>query len=261
MKANGIKGDVSSDYSVSASLQHRKRFGQFFTPPRIALLMADWVLSSGASRIVDPAFGTGALAEACLSRNPDLQVTGYEKDSNILAFVPNEIRSKVIIHETDFLTADVSRSFDGVIMNPPYIRHREIKDKEPARSRIAVQTGCFIPASANLYVYFILKGIAVTTPARAAALPDVPTTTEAGYPNVVVTVWNGFFVPAKTPKAIADKLGEAILAVAAMPDIKQKLGQLGFEPTSMPGEQFQRAVVNELATWREIVEKANIKPQ
>jgi tripartite-type tricarboxylate transporter receptor subunit TctC len=106
-----------------------------------------------------------------------------------------------------------------------------------------------------------LKGIAVTTPARAAALPDVPTTTEAGYPNVVVTVWNGFFVPAKTPKAIADKLGEAILAVAAMPDIKQKLGQLGFEPTSMPGEQFQRAVVNELAIWSEIVEKANIKPQ
>jgi adenine-specific DNA-methyltransferase len=163
MKANGIKGDVSSDYSVSAPLQHRRRFGQFFTPPRIALLMADWVLSSGASRIVDPAFGTGALAEACLSRNPDLQVTGYEKDSNILAFVPNEIRSKAIIHQTDFLTADVSRSFDGVIMNPPYIRHREIKDKEPARSRIAVQTGCFIPASANLYVYFILKGIAVTT--------------------------------------------------------------------------------------------------
>jgi hypothetical protein len=48
------------------------------------------------------------------------------------------------------------------------------------------------------------------------------------------------------------KLGEAILAVAAMADIKQKLGQLGFEPTSIPGEQFQRAVVNELTTWTEI---------
>jgi tripartite-type tricarboxylate transporter receptor subunit TctC len=77
----------------------------------------------------------------------------------------------------------------------------------------------------------------------------------------VVTVWNGFFVPVNTPKAIADKLGEAILAVAAMPDIKQKLAQLGFELTSMPGEQFQRAVVTELTTWSEIVEKANLKPQ
>jgi tripartite-type tricarboxylate transporter receptor subunit TctC len=118
-----------------------------------------------------------------------------------------------------------------------------------------------LPPAVSLVTSDKLKGIAVTTPARAAALPDVPTTTEAGYPNVVVTVWNGFFVPANTPKAIADKLGETILAVAAMPDIKQKLGQLGFEPTSMPGEQFQRAVVEELASWNSIVEKAGIKPQ
>ena len=54
-------------------------------------------------------------------------------------------------------------------------------------------------------------------------------------------------------------LGLAILAVAAMPDIKQKLGQLGFEPTGMPGERFQRAVVDEPTTWTGIVEKANIK--
>jgi tripartite-type tricarboxylate transporter receptor subunit TctC len=118
-----------------------------------------------------------------------------------------------------------------------------------------------LPPAVSLVTSDKLKGIAVTTPARAAALPGVPTTTEAGYPNVVVTVWNGFFLPANTPKAIADKLGQAILAVAAMPDIKQKLAQLGFEPTSMPGGEFQRAVGTELATWSEIVEKANIKPQ
>jgi tripartite-type tricarboxylate transporter receptor subunit TctC len=118
-----------------------------------------------------------------------------------------------------------------------------------------------LPPAVSLVTSNKLKAIAVTTPTRAAALPDVPTMTEAGYPNVVVTVWNGFFVPANTPKAIADKLSETILAVAAMPDIKQKLGQLGFEPTSMPGEPFQRAVITELSTWSEIVEKANIKPQ
>ena len=118
-----------------------------------------------------------------------------------------------------------------------------------------------LPPAVALVASGKLRGIAVTTPARAAALPDVPTTTEAGYPNVAVTVWNGFFVPAKTPKAIADKLGAAILAVAAMPDIKQRLGQLGFEPTSIAGEQFQRDVAKELTTWTEIVEKAGIKPQ
>jgi tripartite-type tricarboxylate transporter receptor subunit TctC len=118
-----------------------------------------------------------------------------------------------------------------------------------------------LPPAVSLVAAGKLKGIAVTTPARAAALPEVPTTAEAGYPNVMVTVWNGFLVPAKTPKPIADKLGEAILAAAAMADIKQKLGQLGFEPTSIAGDQFQRDVVSELATWTEIVEKANLKPQ
>jgi len=73
-----------------------------------------------------------------------------------------KFRSKAIIHETDFLTAEVSRSFDGVIMNPPYIRTARSRIK----SQLGVESRCkqmFIPASANLYVYFILKGIAVTT--------------------------------------------------------------------------------------------------
>jgi len=52
-----------------------------------------------------------------------------------------------------------------------------------------------------------------------------------------------------------------VLRVAAMPDIKEKLNQLGFEPTSIGAEQFQRDVGNELKTWAEVVEKANIKPQ
>jgi tripartite-type tricarboxylate transporter receptor subunit TctC len=74
-----------------------------------------------------------------------------------------------------------------------------------------------------------------------------------------VTVWAGFFVPAKTPKPIADRLGDAIIKVAEMPDIKTKLRQLGFEPTSIPGDRFQREVTAELGRWKEVVEKAGIK--
>ena len=118
-----------------------------------------------------------------------------------------------------------------------------------------------LPPAVALVTSDKLKGIVVTTPARAAALPAVPTTAESGYPSVVVTVWNGFFVPAKTPKPIADKLSETILKVAAMPDIKQKLAQLGFEPTSIAGEQFQRDVAAELKTWAEVAQKAGLKAQ
>ena len=51
-----------------------------------------------------------------------------------------------------------------------------------------------------------MKGIVVTTPERSAALPQVPTAAESGYPGFSVSVWTGFFVPAKTPKPIADRL-------------------------------------------------------
>jgi tripartite-type tricarboxylate transporter receptor subunit TctC len=104
-----------------------------------------------------------------------------------------------------------------------------------------------------------MKGIVVTTPERAAALPEIPTAAESGYPGFSVTVWAGFFVPAKTPNPIADRLGDAIIKVAEMPDIKTKLGQLDFEPTSIPGERFQRDVTAELGRWKAVVEKAGIK--
>ena len=106
-----------------------------------------------------------------------------------------------------------------------------------------------------------LKGLAVTTPQRSAAVPQVPTAAETGYPGLSSTVWTGFFVPVKTPKAIAERIGSAVLKVAAMPEIREKLIQLGFEPTSIGGEQFQRDVAVEVKHWAEVIEKAGIKAQ
>ena len=104
-----------------------------------------------------------------------------------------------------------------------------------------------------------IKGIVVTTPERSAALPQVPTAAESGYPGFSVSVWTGFFVPAKTPKPIADKLEGVILKVANEPEIKAKLSQLGFEPTNIPGERFQRELAAEIKRWDEVVEKAGLK--
>jgi tripartite-type tricarboxylate transporter receptor subunit TctC len=124
------------------------------------------------------------------------------------------------------------------------------------QTELAVMT---LPPAVSLVTSNKIKGIVVTTAVRSSALPEVPTAIEAGFPNLDITVWGGFFVPAKTPKAIADKLGEAILKVAAMPDIKQKLGQLGFEPTSIPGGKFQGALAAEMKMWDGVIEKAALK--
>ena len=104
-----------------------------------------------------------------------------------------------------------------------------------------------------------IKGIVVTTPQRTAALPGVPTAAESGYPGFSVSVWTGFFVPAKTPKPLADKLEGIVLKVAGEPEIKAKLSQLGFEPTSIAGGQFQRDVVAEIKRWDDVIDKAGIR--
>jgi tripartite-type tricarboxylate transporter receptor subunit TctC len=104
-----------------------------------------------------------------------------------------------------------------------------------------------------------VHGIAVTTGARSKALPDIPTTTEAGFPAVVGTAWCAFFVPAKTPKAVADRLGAVFMQVAAMPDVQERLGKLGFEPTATPGEQFRKELSLEMKTWAAIVDKVGLR--
>ena len=104
-----------------------------------------------------------------------------------------------------------------------------------------------------------MKGIAVTTPERSAALPNVPTAAESGYPGFSVSVWTGFFVPAKTPKAIAAKLEAVVLKVAGEAEIKAKLATLGFEPVSNPGEPFQREIAAELKRWDAVLDTAGLK--
>jgi tripartite-type tricarboxylate transporter receptor subunit TctC len=115
-----------------------------------------------------------------------------------------------------------------------------------------------LPPAVPLVTAGKVKGIAVTSAKRSFALPDVPTAAESGFPSIVATAWTGFFVPPKTPKAVVDRLEQAILQVAAMPDIKEKLTKLGFEPISTPGAQFRSELSTEIKTWSAVLEKANL---
>src|SRR5262249_49203758 len=74
-----------------------------------------------------------------------------------------------------------------------------------------------------------LVALATSTPDRAAALPDVPTSLEAGYPNSDYTVWYGVFMPAKTPRAIIDRFYAATTQVLKSDAMKQKLATLAVD--------------------------------
>jgi adenine-specific DNA-methyltransferase len=157
-------------YVKTAPADHRKRFGQFFTPPKVGALMADWVTSNGAESILDPALGTGVLISACMSRSASSSYTAFEKDQLIASYVPDHIRNNVRLFNSDFLKHDFDMKFDGVIMNPPYIRHRELEGCEKERTRISLEARCVIPRSANLYVYFAVKALTLLRERGRAAL-------------------------------------------------------------------------------------------
>lgn len=83
-----------------------------------------------------------------------------------------------------------------------------------------------------------LTALAVSTRTRAASLPDVPTTTELGLKDSAFEFWVGFFLPAKTPKAIVDRLNAETQAVLGLPDIKARLDQFGYQPMTMSPSEF-----------------------
>lgn len=104
-----------------------------------------------------------------------------------------------------------------------------------------------------------LLALAVSSPKRAAALPDVPTTLEAGFANSDYTFWIGMFAPAKTPPEIVAKLNAAMAKAIEAPEVKSKLTTLGVETSAMSPAEFGAQVKRELGGYAEFAKAAGMK--
>src|SRR4051812_28311244 len=98
-----------------------------------------------------------------------------------------------------------------------------------------------------------LRALAVTSPARAPVMPDLPTVAESGLPNFDVRVWFGAFLPAGTPQSIVTLLNGQIRKIVEAPDVRQRLIEQGADPVSDTPEQFAAYVKSELARWTKVV--------
>jgi len=105
------------------------------------------------------------------------------------------------------------------------------------------------------------KPLAVTSPARSAELPNVPTIAEAGYPAAEMTTWYGLYVTAGTPKPVVDKLAAELKRVLALPDVQAKLRGLGGEPGNLNIEQFAAMNKAEYDRFGKLIKTANIKAE
>ena len=104
-----------------------------------------------------------------------------------------------------------------------------------------------------------LRALAVTSKTRSRALPDTPTMAEAGYPDVEGTSWAAVVVPAGTPKEITAQLHGMIVASVAMPDVKERLDVLGFEPVVNTPDECTRFFRAEMAKWSKVIKEAGLR--
>ena len=106
-----------------------------------------------------------------------------------------------------------------------------------------------------------LKALAVTAKERVAAIPDVPTIIEAGYPDAVASSWQGILVPAGTPKPIVDKLHAAIVQTMADPATVKRYDEIGATATSSKSpEEFLAYIREDAKRWEVIIKEVNATP-
>jgi tripartite-type tricarboxylate transporter receptor subunit TctC len=106
-----------------------------------------------------------------------------------------------------------------------------------------------------------LRALAVTRKSRSPALPDVPTMAEAGYPDIEGEAWFAVIVPAGTPREIIALLHREIVEIIALPDVKERLAVIGFEPIGNTPEECAAQFRTEIAKWGKVIRDAGIKAE
>lgn len=104
-----------------------------------------------------------------------------------------------------------------------------------------------------------LRALAVTSRARTQTLPNVPTMTEGGYPEIEGDSFVGFVVPAGTPRDLIALLNRKIVNSLATPEMKERQATLGNDIVGSTPEEFGKRIRTELSTWAKVIKAANIK--
>lgn len=158
-KVNTATNEPEKAYSQYTSIEHRKKFAQFFTPFSVAQFMANWLNgNNNLKTVLDPAFGLGVFARAIRQINTNCLIKGFEIDENILQQTANifEDDTKTSILLKDYMFNDWENKYDGIICNPPYFKFHDYDNKTILKT-IEEKLGLKLNGFTNLYTLFLLK--------------------------------------------------------------------------------------------------------
>lgn len=151
------------EYIKKISIEHRKKYAQFFTPELISDFMALWVLGGKKKKMVilEPAFGLGIFSRSLYKLNPQIRVVGYDVDKTIYTYAKQifvKPKYNVSINNENYITASWTEKFDGIICNPPYIKFHDYDNAALipiVNSKLQTRLNGFT----NIYTLFLLKSI------------------------------------------------------------------------------------------------------
>lgn len=154
-----IGNEPEKEYAQTVSLEHRKKFAQFFTPFVVAEFMSKWILGNKELKtVLDPAFGLGIFTRAIRQKNADCFIKGFEIDETILqeanAIFKHEKNISVLLK--DYMFNDWGNHYDGIICNPPYFKFHDY-DNKTVLNEIEENLGLKLNGFTNLYTLFLLK--------------------------------------------------------------------------------------------------------
>lgn len=151
------------EYIKKISIDHRKKFAQFFTPEQISDFMASWVVGGKKGRldILEPAFGLGVFSRSLYKLNPQIRVVGYDIDKTIYEFACQNFENpeyNVCVNNENYITASWEDKYDGIICNPPYLKFHDY-DNTTLIPIVNNKLRTRLNGFTNIYTLFLLKSI------------------------------------------------------------------------------------------------------
>ena len=156
-----------------------------------------------------------------------------------------------------FLGAMLGRAAGFEFLHVPYQGNGSIQDLLKGEIASAIMP---IGSSLGLVQSGDLRALATTGPRRSPFLPGVPTVAEAGYPSLEDLTWYGFFVPAKTPANIVERLNSAVQAALRTDEVKSGMAKLGVEIDAIAMGEFARLIASKSERWKGIVQTTGFVP-
>lgn len=187
--------------------------------------------------------------------------SGFNSLADLLAYAKKNPRKldigTIIVGSTQYLAAELFKSMAGIEAQTVPFKSNTLLHTSLRGNELRVAFELIGPVLTHIRSG-TMKALVVCSIERFPGLPDVPTIAESGLPNFDVASWTGISVPARTPRAIVNRLSQEIARAAALPEVRQPLQELGIEARASTPEETRKRMAADIARWRKVIEQAKI---